>query len=430
MGGIIPALDRPAAQPLWEVRDGRLTLHLHPGQSRVWRSEKRFILMLSGSQGGKTSLGPHWLYREIQRCGPGDYMAVTSTYPLLKLKMLPEFLCLFQDTLALGEWRAGDAVFMFRDGKTRVIFGSAVNSESLEAATAKAAWLDEAGQSQFRLESWEAILRRLSLYQGRVLATTTPYCLGWLKQQVYDAWRAGDPDIEVVQFESTMNPAFPPEEMERARRTMPAWKYNMFYRGRFDRPAGLIYSDFVDLYREEGGHKVRPFGIPPAWPRHVGIDFGAVNTAIVWLAHDTGRDVFYAYRCTLEGGKTTGQHAAAALAEAVGGNVLTWHGGSPSETQQRMDWRAAGVPVRDPPFADVEAGIDRAIGLFKSSRLFVFDNLLGLLDEMGTYSRVVGEDGLPTERIKDKESFHRLDALRSVAIGITQSSPGVWWLDA
>ena len=148
--------------------------------------------------------------------------------------MLPEFLRVFQHTLRLGTWHAQDRVFTYHDGKTRVIFGSAINPESLESATAKAAWLDECGQDDFRLESWEAVNRRLSIHQGRILGTTTPYNLGWLKQIIYDRWRGGDEDYDVIQFPSAVNPAFPREEYERAKRTLPAWKFRMFYDGQFD----------------------------------------------------------------------------------------------------------------------------------------------------------------------------------------------------
>lgn len=404
---------------LWTF-DGDLHLYPHAGQAKALRSTRRFVLMMAGTQGGKTSFEPIWLHREMERCGPGDYLAVTSTVPLLKMKMLPEFLRLFVYTLNLGEWKASDKTIYFHDGQTRIIFGSAVHPESLESATAKAAVLDEAGQDQFRLESWEAIQRRLALHQGRALIGTTPYNLGWLKQQLYDRWRAGDSDIEVVQFESIINPAFPKAEYERAKRVLPAWKFNMFYRGQYDRPAGLIYGDFlVDRYREEGGHLVHPFDLPAEWPRHVGIDFGAVNTALVWLAHDPQANVYYAYRESLEGGRTTRQHVAAARAAARGENVLTWHGGAKSEVQQRLDWQAEGLRVQEPPVPDVEAGIDRVIELGRTFRLFIFDTLTGLRDEMGTYSREVDEAGQATEKIKDKERFHRLDALRYVVQGVT-----------
>lgn len=412
---------------LWDVEHlgrgrGRLRLHLHPGQMRVWDSRRRFVFMVAGTQSGKTSFGPLWLWREIQTRGPGDYLAVTSTFPLLKLKMLPEFMRLFAHTLHLGQWRAGDRVFEYHGGRTRVIFGSAHNPESLESATAKGAWLDECGQDDFRLESWEAIQRRLAINEGRVLGTTTPYNLGWLKQQIFDRWVAKDPTIEVVQFASVLNPVFPRVEYERARGVLAQWKFNMFYRGRYDHPPGLIYSDFVDRYREEGGHKVRPFCLQPSWPRHVGLDFGAVNNARLVVAHDPAADVYYLYSEALEGGKTTAEHAAAALEVVRGTNVLTWYGGSKGEIQQRLDWQAAGVPVQEPEVVDVEAGIDRVIALLKAHRLFVFDTCQGALDELGTYSRVVDEEGQVTPTIKDKQSFHRLDALRYLVQGLDQGA--------
>lgn len=397
---------------------GDMALNLHRGQAKAWLSEKRFIFILAGTQGGKTSFGPHWLYREIQRRGPGDYIAVTATFPLLKLKMLPEFLRVFRDELHAGEWKAADHAFVFHDGQTRVIFGSATNAESLESATAKAAWLDEVGQDQFRLESWEAIQRRLSLNEGRVLGGTTLYNLGWTKQIIYDVWRAGDPDIDVIQFDSTENPAFPAAEYERARRTLPAWKFNMFYRGIYTRPAGMIYHDFIDAYREEGGHKVHPFNIPAEWPRYGGLDFGANNTARLMVAKDPDAGVYYLYAESLDGEKTTQEHAQAALRAAKGVNMVAWHGGAKSETQQRADWRAAGVYVNEPQVSDVEAGIDRVIALFKTQRLYVFDSCHGTLSEIGTYARELDDLNQPTEKIKNKETFHRLDALRYVSQGL------------
>jgi hypothetical protein len=397
---------------------GDLALNMHKGQARAWLSEKRFIFVLAGTQSGKTSFGPHWLYREIQRRGPGDYIAATPTFPLLRLKMLPEFLRLFRDELRLGEWKGSEHSFVFHHEPTRVIFGSATNPGSLESATAKAAWLDEVGQDDFKLESYEAILRRLSLNQGRVLAGTTVYNLGWVKQLMYDRWLAGDTDIDIIQFDSTENPSFPQEEFERARRTMPAWKFNMFYRGMFTRPAGMIYHDFRDSYREQGGHKVRPFEIPAEWPRYGGLDFGANNTARLLVAKDPAANVYYLYSESLDGEMTTAEHAAAALDVTRGVNMVAWHGGAKSETQQRMDWHAQGVYVNEPEVSDVEAGIDRVIALFKTDRLYIFDTCIGTLSEIGTYARELDDMNQPTEKIKNKETFHRLDALRYVSQGL------------
>ena len=202
-----PVADAPARPPeLWRVEGGTVRITPHWGQRRALTSSRRFVWMLAGTQGGKTSLGPVWLEQEMDKRGEGDYLAVTSTIPLLRLKMLPEFLRYF-NRLGMGEWKAGERYYaVTKKGHpangSRVLFGSATNPESLESATAKAAWLDECGQDMFRLGAWEAIQRRLSLHQGRVLGTTTPYNLGWLKQQVVDMWSAGDTTHDVIQFES------------------------------------------------------------------------------------------------------------------------------------------------------------------------------------------------------------------------------------
>jgi len=192
----------------------------------------------------------------------------------------------------------------------------------------------------------------------------------------------------------------------------------MFYEGNFSRPAGLIYEDYIDDYPPEG-HLVKPFEIPPEWPRYIGVDFGGVHTAVVWLALDVGAGVLYAYRESLTGGKTSREHAAGVRAAAQGENFQGGWGGAQSETQWRMDWADAGVMLLPPPVADVEVGIDRVIGLWRTRRLFVFDTLSRLRDELGTYSRKMGDDGQPTEQIDSKQEFHLLDALRYVVLGLT-----------
>ncbi|MAG35331.1 MAG: terminase [Dehalococcoidia bacterium] len=414
-----------------------LVVNFHPGQLRAWDSDRRYVWMLAGTQGGKTSYGPLWLHREIRRQGPGDYLAVTATFPLLKLKMLPEFLRLFRDTHDLGTWRASDRVFeVSRRGElllfqqeqrtpTRVIFGSAQNSDSLESATAKAAWLDECGQDSFPQASWEAVRRRLALHRGRVLGTTTPYNLGWLKQE-YDRWKRGAKDVDVIQFESIVNPAYPREEFEQARRRMPGWKFALFWQGQFEKPAGLIYDCFGDWLREDGGHLVEPRPLPVDWPRYVGIDLGAVNQARLALAYDPQEQVGYVYDELLDGNKSTAEHARKAMRDFRDLPKVTYRGGSLGEKQQRLDWRAHGIWVLGPVVRDVEAGIDRVTALLKERRLFVFTDCHGLRDEFGTYSRERDDNEEPTEKIANKERFHFLDALRYLVQGLPQEGPGVW----
>lgn len=405
---------------------------MHAGQARAMLCEKRFVCVLAGTQSGKTVFGPHWLLREIKLRGPGDYMVVTPTFPLLELKALPEFKMLFKRMRKLGEYVGHPTkkfTFSAKGAKrtfgyvpetpTVVHFGYAADPDSLESATAKAVWCDEAGQKKFKLASWEAIQRRLSVHEGRALITTTPYDLGWLKQKIWDPWHAADgnhPDIDVIRFDSTENPWFPQEEFERMRSQLPRWKFRMFYQGFFERPAGMIYDAFDDQTM-----KVPRFTIPAEWKRYLGLDFGGVNTAGVFYAEEPGTKKLYAYREYKAGGRTAKEHAdALKRGEPC---IPLCVGGSKSEGQWRDEFRAAGLPVRPPEISDVEVGINRVYATIKRGELLVFNDLAGYLEELATYSRKVNDKGDPTEEIEDKNSYHFADAQRYIIGWLRPNTP-------
>jgi hypothetical protein len=144
--------------------------------------------------------------------------------------MLPELRNVFEHVLGIGRYWSGDKIIELRNPETgkfeanraddpmwgRIILRSAASSGGLESATGKAAWLDEFGQDDVPLTAWDAVLRRLSLSRGRILITTTPYNLGWLKQEIVD--KDGSGGIEVVNFPSVENPSFPERGIQRPRR--------------------------------------------------------------------------------------------------------------------------------------------------------------------------------------------------------------------
>jgi len=398
-------------------QDGVLHYSFHDGQWQAWESQARFVCILSGTQGGKTTFGPPWLHQEIRDRGPGDYLVAAPTYPLLYVKALPEFRKLFERTLQFGRFisqpikrfefsPAGlDSIFgkEFPHRPTTIFFGHATDPEGLEAATYKAAWLDEARQKKFKLGSWEAILRRLSIHQGRVLITTTPYYLGWLKTQVADRAET-DPNYDLIRFESIANPAFPLQEWARAAAALPQWKFDLFYRAIWSRPAGLIYDNWTDA------HKIAPFAIPPDWPRYVGIDFGGLNLAALFYAKDPDTGQYYAYRVYRPRQKKT----AAGHVKAIqrGEPDLSAVGGAPSEDQWRDEFKAAGLIVKKPPISDVEVGIDRVYAAHNAGRIKVFDTLEAYFDEKASYARVLDDAGGATDEIEDKADYHIMDCER------------------
>ncbi len=253
--------------------------------------------------------------------------------------------------------------------------------------------------------------------EGRALLTTTPYNLGWLHQVIWRPWKdakdAGEdhPYIDVINFESTANPAFSRAEFDRLRETMPGWKFDLFHRGIFTRPAGLIYGNFTD------DMVVPPFPIPDHWPRYLGVDFSGVNTVGLFTAVElddndqaTGRLIHY--REYWEGDRSAAQHAEAML--GCEPQVPVAYGGAPSEDQWRREFGEAGLVIFRPPVGDVEVGIDRVYAAHQRAEIVVFETLVYYLEQKRTYRRPVDAWGNVLPGIVDKQRFHLLDAERYI----------------
>jgi hypothetical protein len=411
-----------AIKPYREVTPaGKYILNLHPGQTKAWESTARFIAISSGTQSGKTCFTPDWMRREINTCGPGDYLVVTATFPLLDLKLLPEFLYVFATCFRLGEYRDNKKTFQFHHvpggtngsvkviDSTRIIFASATNPESIESATAKAAVCDEAGQKQFKRDAWEAIRRRLSLNQGRCLFSTTLYNSGWFINEIYQPAERREAGFELIQFDSIMNPAFPEKEYREAEAMMPKWKFWMFYRGRFLRPAGLVYDSFDPTV-----DKIDRFPIPKTWLVYSGHDFGSANPAAIFYAVDPATAIVYAWQEYLPGqGRSTYEHVEEFKKITAGYTVIDRIGGNQnSEEGWRNDFTSQGWPIRapSPDMKEPRVQFQRVYGMHKQHRLKVFSDLYKYLDQKTSFSYKLNEKYEPTEDYEDEASQHLLRA--------------------
>lgn len=400
--------------------NGELLLNLHDGQAKVWLADGypdttvRITCLQCGKQYGKTCLGPHWIDREMDREGPGDYGAITATYPLLTEKMLPELQEVFVRLYKSFTYKAGDHIFESHEKLRgapayRIMVKSAHNPESLASGTWKAAWCDEVGQTQFPRQSWEEVNARVSINEGRIFCTTTVYEFGWYKYEIYDRWMDGDSSIAIIQGDSTDNPVFSKAEYERQRGLLPPWKFDMAFRGRFTNPAGLIYDSFdTDICL------IPRFTIPTDWPRYVGHDFGPSNTAAIWYASDPATGYLFAYREYLAGGLSNYDHAQKWKQSSVGERILNRVGGARVETGFREALTSAGWPTAEPREFGVEAGINIVYGWHQQNKLFVFNDLDRYIAEKTTYSRELGTDNEPTDTIADKSKFHLMDAERYI----------------
>jgi len=367
----------------------------------------------AGSQSGKTCFGPHWVRREVELAGGGDGGVVTASYPLLVQKVLPEMRAIFERLLG-WEYRGGDsprsaATLTRPEDGSRIFLSSAQTPQ--ESGTWKWAWEDECGLPEFGMEADRGIQRRVQIHQGRILRTTTPYHWGWHKSEVWDRSESGaaaDADYININFRSCDNPAYSMEEYERLKRELPDWYSAMFLDGLYTRPAGQIYRDF-----DEAVHVVRPFSIPPTWRRVVGVDFGPVNTCVVWLAEDPVAQNWYLYREAHGGGLDSAQHAREA--RRFRENVLRWVGGAPSEDEQRKEWYdAALLVVEKPPVSDVEIGINCVTAWLRLRKFYLFATCQGVIKDLKGYARELDAAGQATDKIANQREFHFCDATRYI----------------
>jgi len=272
-----------------------MELTLHKEQDKVLDSSARFIGVVSGVRGGKTTIGAIWLLNEINQhrlAGKyGDYLICAPTNKILDQSTLPKFKEFFPKDW--GIWKEQKSCFeltWFRPGSTepcRIYVRSMDEPDSIEGMEALAAWADEVGK--MKSSAWINMQGRLAITKGRCLLTTTPYVINWFYEDIVKKAKEGDKDYCLITWSSSANPAFPKDEFERAKATLPKAIFERRYLGKWTKLEGLVYAEF-----DEDIHVIEPFAVPDTWLRFGGLDFGYNNpNALISIAQDPNTNTFY-----------------------------------------------------------------------------------------------------------------------------------------
>jgi len=380
-------------------------------------SKARFIGAISGVRGGKTTIGAIWLcnriYQDYQKGVTGDYLIAAPTSKILDQAALPKFKEIFPKDW--GEWREQPkSYFQLKwtkkdpDGKDtgepcRIFVRSLDDPNAIEGMECLAIWADEVGL--MKDQAWINFQSRTSITQGPVLMTGTPYSMNWFYRDVYQSWKDGNKDFDVVQWRSMDNPSFREEEYERAKKTMPKVLFDRTYGGQFTRLEGLVYPEF-----DEDELLVDPFEIPAVGLVFAGLDFGYNNpNAIVYIWEDPKTKIYYVFREFYQN-KVLLKDLAASINHHQPSYVL-----ADTQSAQLIAELRRFHGVRQIREADKvkEAGIERIRNLLIEKRLKFFRNRTqNLVEEFKTYHyQAPKADGTSSEKIVDKHN-HALDALR------------------
>lgn len=386
----------------WRCREcGHQFIVLHKYQERALFSDKRFILLIAGIQGGKSEVGAKWLRDEIKKGWEedGDYLVCAPTYKILWQSTLGKFLEEV-DLHKLGRFNKQDMVYTLRN-KRRVFCRSTEDPNSLEAMTLRSAWLDETGQ--MKRQVWINIQGRVAVLEGRVMMTTTPYPdYWWPVTEIVEPWKAGEEDYEVIEFDSIENPSFSRREFERARRTMDERVFAMRYQGRYVKMGGLIYPDFGTRNIGECADE----GKIITWIG--GLDFG-YNFCFVLIGRDKDGRYYQVAEHYTQGGLLK-EHAEKIKKMCEGKSIFAIYA-DPSEPGLMQELTVLGVAPIIPANNDVELGINRVGMLIKSGRFIISKRCPNTIDEIETYHRRSKDDELSEAKVV-KVKDHACDSVR------------------
>lgn len=255
-------------------------------------------------------------------------------------------------------------------------------------------------------EAYMVLLGRISQKKGYAWFTTTPKSRtgAWVKTEIYDRWQAGDKDYEVFHFSSTDNPYYPPEEIERMRRSYTREFFAQEIEAQFVNFEGLVYKDFARTR-----HVISAVNTETLRRFDVGIDFGFTNpTAMLLVGRDADDNAFvveefYRTGCTVDDMMPTLQRWKEQH------NPDYFHC-DPSGATLIEELRRKGIRTTKGN-NDVSAGISAISALLRTDKLKILSSCQRLISEFESYCYHEGKGERMDERPID-ENNHALDSLR------------------
>ncbi|MCW4050509.1 MAG: hypothetical protein NWE89_12325 [Candidatus Bathyarchaeota archaeon] len=376
-------------------------------QEATLDSKARYIVMCGGTGAGKTWWLPIWLAELIRKHvaeGRGEgarYLVLGPTADMVRDLLVPILLEHYKNTNLEGVyWRQSSIYDLPTGGK--IYFRSADKPERIEGHHFLGACVDE--PAQMKASIWPVLQARTGFNQAPILFTGYPIAMNWYYHDIYLPWKQGDTVYDFIEFASTDNPLYPKEEYERAKRTLPAWLFDMRYKGKFRKPAGLVYPEF-------GTHLcVEPFEIEEGWPIYVGLDPGVFFAALFLAEHNK---IYYAYSDYYTETVRPADEHVKEIKDRLQGNIPPQYIYDPSRLTDVVDMKLPGLVKANNA---VQAGIVSVTKVIKEGRLKIMRGRCpNLMDQMEQYSFPIDPvSGVISKENPIKKFDHLPDCIRYI----------------
>jgi hypothetical protein len=170
----------------------------------------------------------------------------------------------------------------------------------------------------------------------------------------------------------------------------------------------LVYNKF-----DERVCKIPRRAIPTSYLIYTGHDFGKANPAALFVAQDPATGFFYIFHEYAPGPRGADLHVKEWLKITQGYTVLRRVGGNQTtEDETRQLYSSHGWPITAPLRGEVNGQIERTRALFERNKIFIFDDMVGLLSQLSNCMWKLDDEGHTTNIIKDEAKYHYLACLR------------------
>lgn len=387
-------------------------------QDQAIHSDAKITLLLTGLQFGKTTAGALWLKRYMHAFfDPAAAFLITApNYKIMQQSTLPAFL---KSMDGLGEYNKTDAMFRMYHGGTCYMRTSTDPNSVVGLTNVRAIWGDEAGM--YSLFFWENLQGRASFRDCPILLTTTPYASNWLYKDVVKKTKDKKrDDVLLVEASSNENPYFPPNEMERRRKTMDPRRFAAMYLGQFEKMHGLVYDCF-----DEEVHVMDSFALPTGTKYYAGVDWGYTEPFVMTVRAITPDGYHFQVSEFYKTGMTITDMVIAAKQKKQIYGIQTFYA-DPSQPGYIEEFNRNGLTCV-PADNDIRRGIDLHYDLIKTGKFHIFkDSSPYTLDEISAYRYPEPAEIMPDKDSKEQKPVgqddHCMDSFRYCTISTYRST--------
>lgn len=392
-------------------------------QERAILSKKRILLLATGTQYGKTTVGALRMKQMNHTyTNKDDHFIITSpNYKTMTQSTILPYLKIMD---GYGRYNKKDEMFEIYNGG-KVFFRTETDPDSIVGITnVRHIWGDEAGK--YRLYFWENMQARADFLGCGIDLTTSPYSRNWVYKELIKQTQGGKrDDVEFIQAPSWDNPYHflaDPQKRAEKKATMDPKRFAMLYGGEWGQMIGVVYNCYDELEND-----CEPFNLPTGTRYFGGVDWGYKPDPFVLKVRAVTPDGrHYSVSEFYKTGYTITDMIAVAKQKQQVYGVQTFYC-DPSQPGYIEEFNRNGLPAVGAD-NDILRGVDLHYELIKSRRLKFFRGMnVYTKDEMEFYHWPEPEDLGPDDDSKKTkpvdQANHCMDTDRYITISTYRTGP-------